>query len=234
MKAMILAAGYGKRLRPLTLDMPKPLVTVAGKSLIVYQIERLVAAGITEIIINHSWLGEQIEAALGKGDDWGVSIRYSAEEQPLETGGGIFKALSMLTEAESGQPFLVVNGDVFTDYSYENIVSLKQLMMEKQQLAHLVLVNNPDFNTAGDFGLRGARVEVESENLLTFSGISLLSPKLFKQCKPGAFKLAPLLRDAMSQGLVTGEHYTGHWTDVGTLERLQSLEHYLVHESRDS
>ena len=218
MKAMILAAGFGKRLRPLTLTRPKPLVPVAGKALIVYHIENLARAGVKDIVINHSWLGEQIVAALGNGQQWGVRLWYSEEPEPLETGGGIFKALPLLTDDLDHGQFIVVNGDVFSDYP------LAQLPSTISGQAHLVLVNNPEFKAQGDFSLVEGRVNQSGAELLTFSGISVLSARLFNGCKPGMFPLAPLLRRAMSEGDVSGEHYGGLWTDVGTVDRLQALE----------
>ncbi|WDY57625.1 N-acetylmuramate alpha-1-phosphate uridylyltransferase MurU [Pseudomonas sp. PSKL.D1] len=216
MKAMILAAGKGERMRPLTLHTPKPLVPVAGQPLIEYHLRALAAAGVTDVVINHAWLGEQIEAHLGDGSRFGLSIRYSPEGEPLETGGGIFKALPMLGDG----PFLLVNGDVWTDYNFN------QLRKPLQGLAHLVLVDNPGHHGRGDFRLQGAQVVDgdEAAGTLTFSGISVLHPALFEGCKAGAFKLAPLLRQAMADGKVSGEHYHGRWVDVGTLERLAEVE----------
>lgn len=216
MKAMILAAGKGERMRPLTLHTPKPLVPAAGKPLIEYHLEALARAGIREVVINHAWLGQQIEDHLGDGSRFGLRIRYSAEGEPLETGGGIFKALPLLGDA----PFLLVNGDVWTDYDFTG------LNAPLQGLAHLVLVDNPGHHGRGDFRLADGQVSDGDDALgaLTFSGISVLDPALFDGCRPGAFKLAPLLRKAMAEGRVSGEHYRGHWIDVGTLERLADVE----------
>lgn len=216
MKAMILAAGKGERMRPLTLHTPKPLVPAAGKPLIEYHLQSLASAGITEVVINHAWLGQQIEDHLGDGSRFGLHIQYSPEGEPLETGGGIFKALPLLGEA----PFLLVNGDVWTDYDFT------RLRQPLQGLAHLVLVDNPGHHGRGDFRLDGVHVldGDDSPGTLTFSGLSLLHPHLFDGCQPGAFKLAPLLRRAMADGQVTGEHYRGQWVDVGTLERLAEVE----------
>lgn len=230
MKAMILAAGLGKRLRPLTLHKPKPLVEAAGKPLIVYHIERLAAAGFHDIIINHSWLGEQIIRELGDGSRWNVEISYSAEPEPLETAGGIARALPLLVrdkQAVSDQqgkrkdPFLVVNGDIFTDYPFDRVPQ------EIDGLAHVVLVDNPDFKDTGDFALRQNQVSENGDKLLTFSGMSVLTPELFRDLPDKVHALAPVLRRAMAVGQVTGEHYQGFWTDVGTLERLNELEQYL-------
>ncbi len=216
MKAMILAAGKGERMRPLTLHTPKPLLPVAGQPLIEYHLRALAAAGFTEVVINHAWLGQQIENHLGDGSRFGLSIRYSPEGEPLETGGGIFKALPLLGEG----PFLLVNGDVWTDYD------LARLRVPLQGLAHLVLVDNPGHHGRGDFRLQGTQVVDgdDAPGTLTFSGLSVLHPALFDGCQPGAFKLAPLLRQAMAAGQVSGEHYLGRWVDVGTQERLAEVE----------
>ncbi|WP_323115315.1 N-acetylmuramate alpha-1-phosphate uridylyltransferase MurU [Pseudomonas guariconensis] len=216
MKAMILAAGKGERMRPLTLHTPKPLVPVAGQPLIEYHLRALAKAGFTEVVINHAWLGQQIEDHLGDGARFGLSIRYSPEGEPLETGGGIFKALPLLGDA----PFLLVNGDIWTDYDFA------RLRTPLKGLAHLVLVDNPGHHGRGDFRLDGQRVVDgdEAPGTLTFSGISVLDPALFEGRQPGAFKLAPLLRHAMGEGRVSGEHFQGRWVDVGTLERLAEVE----------
>lgn len=217
MHAMILAAGRGERMRPLTDHTPKPLLDVDGKPLIVHHIERLAAAGFRRLVINHAHLGRLIEDALGDGSRWGVEIRYSPEGKALETGGGIFKALPLLGSG----PFLVVNGDVWTD------VDFAQLRMAEGQLAHLVLVDNPPHNPSGDFALNDGRLLPEGSPCYTFSGIGIYHPELFRDCLPGAFPLAPMLRAAMDQGLVSGEHHGGHWVDIGTPERLQALDRML-------
>lgn len=214
MRAMILAAGKGERMRPLTLNTPKPLIPIAGVPLIEYHLRALVHAGVSEVVINHAWLGEKIEAYLGDGQRFGVSISYSKESQPLETGGGIYQALPLLGE----EPFIVVNGDVFTDYNFS------QLPEKLQSLAHLVLINNPEHHLEGDFSLQEGRVLAPSAETLTYSGIAVLQPELFVDCQAGAFKLAPLLRQAIAQGQVSGEHFTGRWIDVGTAERLAAAE----------
>lgn len=220
MKAMILAAGKGERMRPLTLHTPKPLVPVAGVPLIEYHLRGLAAAGFDEVVINHAWLGQQIEDHLGDGSRWDLRIAYSAEAEPLETGGGIFKALPLLGE----QPFVLINGDVWTDYD------LARLRRPLAGLAHLVLVDNPEHHAKGDFSLAQDRVSDASGEgaRLTFSGLSVLHPALFDGCQAGAFKLAPLLRQAMAQGQVSGEHHPGQWIDVGTLERLAQVERVLA------
>ncbi|WP_339489421.1 N-acetylmuramate alpha-1-phosphate uridylyltransferase MurU [Pseudomonas sp. EL_65y_Pfl2_R95] len=222
MKAMILAAGKGERMRPLTLHTPKPLVRAAGVPLIEYHIKALVSAGFTELVINHAWLGQQIEDYLGDGSRFAAKISYSAEGEPLETGGGIYRALPLLGDA----PFVVVNGDVFTDYRFVN------LQQPIEGVAHLVLVDNPQHHSQGDFYLQQGLVhDGESKQAcLTYSGIAVLSPQLFAGCKQGAFKLAPLLREAMAKGLVSGEHFAGCWVDVGTHDRLAEVEQLLAQE----
>jgi len=220
MKAMILAAGKGERMRPLTLHTPKPLVPAAGKPLIEYHLEALAKAGFTEVVINHAWLGAQIEAHLGDGQRFGLSIRYSPEGEPLETGGGIYQALPLLGDA----PFVLVNGDIWTDYDF---AALRQPL---PGLAHLVLVDNPGHHGRGDFRLQGEQVVDgdDAPGTLTFSGISVLHPALFEGCQAGAFKLAPLLRQAMAAGRVSGERFAGQWVDVGTLERLADVERLIA------
>ena len=218
MRAMILAAGRGARMRPLTDHMPKPLLEAGGKPLIVWHIERLAQAGITELVINHAYLGQQIEQALGDGSQWRVHIRYSAEQTALETAGGIAKALPMLGE----QPFLVVNGDVFTDIDYAG------LSLAVDKLAHLVMVDNPEQHAEGDFSLQDGLVKQAASHRLTFSGIGVYHPQLFQSVRSGeAARLAPLLVSAMQQGQVSGQHHTGLWHDIGTPERLQQLDHWL-------
>ena len=215
MKAMILAAGRGERLRPLTDTTPKPLIPVRGKPLIQWHIESLATAGFTELVINHAWLGEQIESALGDGSRFGVHIRYSPEgERALETGGGIFRALPLLGE----EPFLVLNGDIFTDFDFSS------LPRQPTGSAHLVLVPNPAHHPQGDFVLTDGRVSAQGEPRLTFSGIGIYHPRLFAGCQEGAFPLAPLLRAAMARQEISGELYSGCWVDVGSVERLQQAE----------
>lgn len=222
MKAMILAAGKGERLRPLTLHTPKPLVRAAGVPLIEYHIRALAAAGFRELVINHAWLGQQIEDYLDDGAQFGVSIRYSPEGEPLETGGGIFRALPLLGD----EPFLVVNGDIYCDYPFARLQRLHD------SLAHLVLVDNPAHHQGGDFSLQQGQVSESADagKRLTYSGIAVLSPALFAECQPGAFKLAPLLRQAMADNRVSGERFDGHWIDVGTHERLAEVEQLIGRE----
>jgi MurNAc alpha-1-phosphate uridylyltransferase len=217
MKAMILAAGRGERMRPLTDHTPKPLLRAAGKRLIEYHLEALAEADFSEVVINHAHLGTQIEQALGDGSRYGLRIRYSPEEEALETGGGIFRALPLLGDA----PFLVINGDVWCDYP---LARLRQRCVEQ---AHLVLVDNPPHHPKGDFVLCSERVHDEPGQRLTFSGIGIYHPSLFSGCKAGAFALAPLLRQAMAAGTVSGEYYRGRWFDIGTPERLQQLDELL-------
>lgn len=219
--AMILAAGRGTRMRSLTQDTPKPLLKVAGKPLIVWQIQRLVAAGIQQIVINHAYLGEQIVAALGDGTTWGAQIRYSAEppEAALDTGGGIRQALPLLGE----QPFLVVNADVWCTLNYA------ELALPTNSLAHLVLVPNPAQHPQGDFHLTPeGRVMTQNTPRDTYSGISVLHPDLFQTLSASAFPLAPLLRQAADARHVTGQLYTGQWSDIGTPERLATLRSSII------
>lgn len=224
MKAMILAAGRGERMRPLTDHTPKPLLKVGGKPLIVWHIERLVAAGFKDLVINHAHLGAQIENALGDGSQWGVRIQYSPEEIALETAGGIANAMPLLGDA----PFLVVNGDVFTD------IDFGALKLVSPNVAHLVMVDNPPQHAAGDFALSGGKLGVDGTEKLTFSGVGVYQPKLFAGITRGeAAKLAPLLKAAMGQGFVSGSHHQGVWHDIGTPERLLALDSQLLNSQRN-
>lgn len=221
MKAMILAAGKGERMRPLTLTTPKPLLTAGDKPLIVHHLERLRAAGFLQLVINHAWLGKQIEEELGNGDAYGVSIEYSRESEPLETAGGIIHALPLLT-SDGDEWFVVINGDIWCDFDPT------QLIPPDNADALLVMTGNPDHNPAGDFCLNpDGTVSVEGPEMLTFSGISLLHRRLFDGQLPGPGKLAPILRDAMSRGRVMGLHHTGQWMDIGTPDRLRELDRKL-------
>ena len=223
MKAMLLAAGRGERMRPLTDTTPKPLLEVGGRALIVHTIEKLRQAGISEFVINHAWLGAQIEHALGNGDSLSVSIRYSPEPAAaLETAGGIRNALPLLGE----QPFLVCNADVWTDYDFARLPSAPR------GLAHLVLVDNPAHHPAGDFALDGHNVNDNDRPRLTFSGIGVYRPELFAGARPRREALAPLLREAMRRQQVTGEYFAGFWYDVGTVDRLRVLRELLADERR--
>lgn len=239
MKAMILAAGRGERMRPLTDHTPKPLLQVGGKPLIVWHIERLVQAGFTELVINHAHLGQQIEDALGDGKQWGVQIQYSPEKVALETAGGIANALPLLGDA----PFLVVNGDTFSDIDYaalSKITLVDWMTWEKicvrpgmepvanqppEMLAHLVLVNNPPQHPKGDFAIQDGMLINEGETMLTFSGVGVYHPDLFVGITRGEpAKLAPLLRQAIALNQATAEHHQGVWHDIGTPERLRELD----------
>jgi MurNAc alpha-1-phosphate uridylyltransferase len=216
MKAMILAAGRGERMRPLTDHTPKPLLPVAGNTLIEHTITQLVAAGFTDIVINHAHLGQQIEDKLGDGQQLGASIRYSPEgDQALETAGGIINALPLLGD----DVFLVVNGDIATDFPFAD------LHTQAVDLAHLVLVTNPPHHPQGDFSLAAnGQLQDSGSEKLTFSGIGSYRPELFRNTPAGASKLAPLLRQAMMEQRITGQNFTGFWMDIGTPERLQVLD----------
>lgn len=223
-KAMILAAGRGERMRPLTDATPKPLLRAGGKPLIVWHIEALVRAGIRDIVINHAHLGGMIEAALGDGARFGASIRYSPEGEALETAGGIANALPLLDH----EPFAVINGDIACDFDFARLPALARAMPGRHLQAHLVLAPNPPHHPRGDFTLRGGKVSGEGEPKLTFSGIGLYDPALFAGIGRGAkAKLAPLLRVAMAEGAVSGELHAGRWMDVGTPERLAELDRLL-------
>lgn len=216
--AMILAAGRGERMRPLTDQVPKPLLKVAGESLIEHHIRALAKAGIHDLVINHAYRGEQIEHYLGNGEKYDVEIRYSAEGhgKALETGGGIFNALPLL----GNSPFLVVNADIWTDYDFSRL-------QFNEAAAHLVLVKNPGHNPQGDFVLQDGRVLPEGSTRLTYSGIGVYQAELFTGCRPGAFPLAPILREAIRRGRVSGEYFQGRWVDIGTPQRLRQVEQML-------
>jgi MurNAc alpha-1-phosphate uridylyltransferase len=207
---MILAAGRGERMRELTDTVPKPLLEVAGKPLIQHHIERLRAAGITELVINLAYRGAQIREHLGNGQAFGVTIAYSQEpDGALETGGGIFAALHLL----GGGPFIAVNSDIWTVFDFSTLIA-------GEAIAHLVLVPNPDHNSLGDFGIIGRKIVEHGGIMSTFSGIAVYTPDLFSSCTATRFPLAPLLREAISAGNVTGELFDGLWSDIGTPERL--------------
>jgi MurNAc alpha-1-phosphate uridylyltransferase len=217
---MILAAGRGERMKPLTDHTPKPLLKLAGKALIEYHLERLALAGFDEIVINHAWLGHQIEDTLKDGANHGVRISYSAEAEALETAGGIIKALPMLGSA----PFLLVNGDIWTDYPFARLRK-KSLM---QELAHLVLVDNPPQHPEGDYQLRADKRlyvgESEGSKALTYSGIAVINPQLLEGIQESKLALAPVWEARMPDGRITGEYYSGQWFDIGTVGRLKKLE----------
>ncbi len=219
MKAIILAAGRGERMRPLTDHTPKSLLKIAGRALIEYHISALVRAGIHDIVINHAWLGAQIEAFLGNGNRYHTNIQYSPEgENALETGGGIRHALPLLGNA----PFIAVNADIWTDFPYEHLPA------NLNSLAHLIVVPNPSFNNAGDFALCNDVIRNSENPRYTFSGIGVYHPRLFKQCTDGKFPLAPVLRSAADEGQISGEIYKGQWFDVGTPQRLTELERLIT------
>jgi len=212
---MVLAAGRGERMRPITDTLPKPLVPVAGKPLIGYHLSRLASAGFKEVVINLSWLGDRISAALGDGRDYGLSISYSEEgPEPLETGGGIFRALPLLGPG----PFLVVNGDTWSDIEYGH------LALPDGATGYLVLVPNPTHNTRGDFGIEGDYVVDRDGDRFTYSGVGVYRPEFFAGCSPGKFPMLPLLKRAIAARQLRGEVHRGEWTDVGTAQRLATLD----------
>ncbi|MFP1681234.1 N-acetylmuramate alpha-1-phosphate uridylyltransferase MurU [Alloalcanivorax sp. C16-1] len=221
---MILAAGYGKRMRPLTDRTPKPLLEAGGKPLIQYPIEALRDAGVSDIVINTGWLGEQLPARLGDGADLGVRLHWSHEGTPLETAGGIRRALPLLGEA----PFILVNGDIWTDYDFRDLGALAG-----DDRAHLVLVDNPAHHPDGDFHLtEHGRLSDNAAPRLTYAGIARLHPALFRDLDDGERPLAPLLRAAIAADRATGEHHAGHWWDIGTPERLAELDRFLSQRRR--
>lgn len=221
---MILAAGRGERMRPLTDHTPKPLLLAGGRPLIEWHIRRLAAVGIRQLVINHAWLGGQIEQVLGDGSRFGVTIAYSPEARALETAGGIATALPLL----GGAPFVVVNGDVLSDVDFAMLQQVAAQLDGNSRLAHLLLVDNPPHNPTGDFGLQPDGRLSASAALgqgLTFSGIAAYHPALFANTPPGQpAKLAPLLRAAMAQGQISGSRLDGLWLDVGTPERLAEAD----------
>jgi MurNAc alpha-1-phosphate uridylyltransferase len=211
---MLLAAGRGERMRPLTDALPKPLVKVGGRPLIAWHLAALARAGVREVVINLSWLGAQLRDALGDGRDFGVSIRWSDEGPvPLETGGGIFRVLPLL----GPEPFLVVNADIWTD------IDFGRLQLPPEAHAHLVLIPNPPHHPRGDFGLEGDRVVNRDSERLTYSGVGVYSSTFFAGCSAGRFPLLPLLNRAIASGRLSGEVHRGQWCDVGTAGRLASL-----------
>ena len=218
MIAMILAAGRGERLRPLTDGIPKALVEVRGRSLLERHLDTLRGSGVETAVINLGWLGDSIVSRIGSGRRYGLNVIYSPEgDDILETGGGIHRALPLLSD-----PFLVINGDIWTDIDYAS------LRIADEDLAHLVMVENPDHNHTGDFALSDGRLSAAGEDRMTFSGVGIYRKALFEACQPGKFPLAPLLREAMAHGQVGGVVHTGTWIDVGTPERLMDLERLLA------
>lgn len=215
MKAMVLAAGRGDRMRPLTDRIPKPLLPVGGEPLVAHHLKALAAAGCREVVMNCSWLADQLREALGDGRAWGVAIEYSAEPwPPLDTGGGIFAALPLL----GPEPFLLLNGDVWCD------LSPAALQLPADMLGHLMLVPNPAHNPQGDFGLVDGRIDPEATPRHTYGGMAVLTPELFAGCRPGRFPLAPILASAARRGRISGMLHGGAWIDVGTPERLYALQ----------
>lgn len=226
---MILAAGRGARLRPLTDATPKPLLPAGGRPLIHYVIAGLRAAGVTGLVVNVSHLGQQIETALGDGRQLGVAIRYSRETVALETAGGIVQALPLLGET----PFVVVNADIYTDYDFRRLAAIGAGLSPDGVLAHLVLVDNPPHNARGDFGLDHDRVAARDDHALTFSGIGVYHPALFSALCPGdTARLAAVLERPIAAGRVTGERFCGRWMDIGTPERLAELDQWLRRPQR--
>ena len=215
MKAMILAAGRGERMRPLTDKQPKPLLQVGGRALIDYPLAALADGGLRELVINLAWQGDQIRDHVGDGGRWGLQVHYSDEgEEALETGGGIRQALPLLGD----DAFWLVNGDVYSEFPF------RPRELPPGILAHLVLVPNPPHNSAGDFSLNDGQVSADGTQRLTYSGLAVIHPDLLKHREPGRFPLAPLLFDAAGNGAVTGEYFPGPWTDAGTPERLAELD----------
>lgn len=226
MKAMILAAGRGERMRPLTDRIPKALLPVAGKPLIMWLLESLARSGISDIVINVSHLAECIERTVGEDAALGMRIAYSRELEALETAGGIAAALPMLGD----EPFLTVNGDIYTDFDFARLAQATRRLSRSGAVAHLVLVDNPPHHPHGDFHLTDGWISAASGARLTYSGIGLYHPELFSSVSRGAkARLAPLLQGAIAQGKVSGEHHQGGWTDVGTPERLAELNRKLAH-----
>jgi len=220
MRAMILAAGRGERMRPLTDRTPKPLLTVAGKPMIQYHIEALAQAGVREIVINLAWLGQQLRSALGDGSQFGVRIQYSDEgDAALETGGGVFKALPLLAGPSGTDPFLVVSGDVWTEYPLGDAIA----KLAATDMAHFVVVPNPEFHTRGDFGLAGERL-TDSGERYTYANIGVMRPEFFAGCQPGKFPLAPLMFDWIRKNRVSGELFRGGWHNVGTPRQLEQID----------
>ena len=227
--AMVLAAGRGERMRPLTDHTPKPLLRVGGRSLIERHIAKLVTAGFRRIVVNHAHLGNQIEAALGTGARWGIEVCFSAEPEALETAGGIANALDLIAESA----FAVVNSDVFSDYDYSGLyAATSRLVNSSNRIAHLVLVDNPEHHLAGDFALKDGEVLVGATDRLTFSGLAVYRRELFNSIRPGERQpLAPLLQEKIRAGRVSGEHFRGRWADIGTPERLTTINSLLERES---
>lgn len=229
-KAMIFAAGRGERMRPLTDACPKPLLEVGGKPLIVWQIERLARSGFETIVINHAWLGEQIEAALGDGSRWHVQLRYSPEHEALETAGGIINALPLVEDNGVSEVFLAVSGDVYADFDYRALNAHAQAMKSLAEPGmHLVMVPNPAFHPNGDFALTDGVLSLDAEPRFTFGNIGLYDTRMFRDLPRGTRRaLKPYYRETIARGLATGELYEGLWENVGTPAQLQALNQRLV------
>ncbi|MFM0607149.1 nucleotidyltransferase family protein [Paraburkholderia sediminicola] len=228
-KAMIFAAGRGERMRPLTDTCPKPLLEAGGKPLIVWQIERLAKAGFQTIVINHAWLGEQIEAALGDGSRWGVQLRYSAEHEALETAGGIVQALPLLEDDGTSEVFVAVSGDVCADFDYATLnTRAVELAAMPEPGMHLVMVPNPPFHPNGDFGLVDGTLSLDAQPRFTFGNIGLYDTRMFRDLPRGTRRaLTPYYRGTIARGLASGELYEGLWENVGTPAQLQALDQRL-------
>lgn len=228
MKAMILAAGLGTRMRPLTDHAPKPMLRVAGMPLIEHHVRNCARAGITDIVINHAYLGMQIEDYLGDGSRFECSIQYSREGEPLDTGGGIFRALPLLGD----EPFIAMNADIWTDYP---LAKLLDISLEKTSAhAHLVMTDNPPQHPGGDFYLCDGLIAASgSGDKLTWTGLRVLHPALFAGCRDGVFSIVPLLKRAMQAGMVSGEYFGGRWFDIGTPQRLQEINALLASAQSD-
>jgi N-acetyl-alpha-D-muramate 1-phosphate uridylyltransferase len=228
-KAMIFAAGRGERMRPLTDHTPKPLLEAGDKPLIVWQIERLASAGFRTIVINHAWLGERIEDALGDGSRWGVELRYSAEQEALETAGGIAQALPLLEDGDSGEVFAGVAGDVYADFDYATLhAHAARLAAQPEAGMHLVMVPNPSFHPKGDFGLVDNVVSLDAQPRLTFASIGLYDTRMFRSLPRGTRRpLTPYYFDTIERGLASGELYEGLWENVGTPAQLEALDRRL-------
>jgi MurNAc alpha-1-phosphate uridylyltransferase len=228
-KAMIFAAGRGERMRPLTDACPKPLLKVGGKPLIVWQIERLARAGFQTIVINHAWLGEQIEAALGDGSRWHVQLRYSAEHEALETAGGIVQALPLIEDNDASEVFVAVSGDVYADFDYAALNARAEALQALPEPGmHLVMVPNPAFHPGGDFALAGGVLSLDPQPRFTFGNIGLYDTRMFRGLPRGTRRaLTPYYRDAIARGLATGELYEGLWENVGTPAQLHELDQRL-------
>jgi MurNAc alpha-1-phosphate uridylyltransferase len=217
--AMILAAGRGERMRPLTDSMPKPMLKVQGKPLIEYHLEALKRSGYERVVINHAWLGQQIENAIGAGDRFGLEILYSRETKALETAGGISHALPLLCSTQDDETFSVINGDIFTNFDFDSLPS----HLEKNIEAHLVMIDNPSHNPDGDFYFTEQGLDPNQGHKLTFSGIAVYRKSFFAKVNSAIRPLAPMLRTAISKGVIDAQHFTGQWTDVGTPQRLTEL-----------